>query len=207
MTSTNLSFSADLLICTPTGVAVAPAKAFKVCGRCHVEQPITKFNRERKKADGFSAWCKGCKSKDQTKRRVEKLADDVDWQLRRKTFARLTRLVAAGEIVKPCACPWCGKEPAPREIQAFFADAADARTVLWRCRSCALAQAGKAQLSVCRWCQEPFAVQRTSLRRGGGRYCTVRCRNAWMKQTGEHVKSVPVAERTSAEQIFHDDRF
>lgn len=197
----------ELLICTPDGVAYAPAKAKKTCNKCGVTHAITKFNREKRKADGFSAWCKACKSKDQTKRRVEKLQHDPDWQLRRKTFAKLARLITAGDVVKPTCCPWCGGSPRAREIQAFFADPADARTVLWRCRSCALAQAGKAQLGVCRWCQEPFAVQRTSLRRGGGRYCSVRCRNAWMKTTAEHVKSVPVGERKSAEQVFVDDRF
>jgi len=196
-----------LLICTPDGIAIAPAKATKACHKCGVTHPITRFNREKKKADGFSAWCKACKSKDQTRRRVDKLQHDPDWQLRRKTFARLARLVAAGEIVKPTACPFCGLAPKAREIQAFFADAADPHTVLWRCRGCALAQSGKAQLGVCRWCQEPFAVQRTSVRRGGGRYCTVRCRNAWMKSTAEHVRRVPVDERATAESVFVTDRF
>lgn len=196
-----------LLICTPDGVAFAPAKTHKLCTKCGVNHPITKYNREKKKADGFSAWCKACKSKDQTKRRVEKLQHDPDWQLRRKTFAKLARLIAAGEVTKPACCPWCGKAPKAREIQAFFADAADARSVIWRCRACALAQSGKAQLTVCRWCQEPFAVQRTSLRRGGGRYCTVRCRNAWMKATAEHVKDVPVDARATAESVFLSDRF
>jgi len=197
----------DLLICTPAGVAVAPAPLTKICGRCHVEQSIARFNREKRKRDGFSAWCKGCKSKDQIRRRQEQLADDEDWVLRRKTYARLMRLVARGEIEKPVCCPFCGAQPAPREIQATFADPADPKSVLWRCRSCALAQAGKAQLAFCRWCQDPFVAQRTSVRRGGGRYCSVRCRNAWMKQTAEHVSGVPLAERTSAEAVFLDDRF
>ncbi len=196
-----------LLICTPNGVAVAPAPLTKVCGKCHVEQSIVRFNREAKKRDGFSAWCKACKSHDQTKRRVEKLADDEDWRLRRKTYARLMRLVLAGEIEKPCQCPLCGAAPAAREIQAQFADAADPHSVLWRCRSCALALAGKAQLAICRWCQEPFVAQRTSIRRGGGRYCSVRCRNAWMKGTAEHMRKVPASERTTAESIYLDDRF
>jgi hypothetical protein len=199
--------SPDLLICTPTGVAVAPAPLTKVCGRCHVEQSIARFNREARKRDGFSAWCKGCKSKDQIRRRQERLADDEDWLLRRKTYARLVRLVERGELEKPAACPCCGATPAPREIQAHFADPADPRTVVWRCRSCALALAGKATLAFCRWCQDPFVAQRTSVRRGGGRYCSVRCRNAWMKQTAEHVAGVPVAERRTAESVFVDDRF
>ena len=50
-------------------------------------------------------------------------------------------------------------------------------------------------------------MQRTSVRRGGGRYCTVRCRNAWMKSTAEHVRAVPVDERATAESVFLSDRF
>lgn len=199
--------SPDLLICTPTGVAIAPAPLTKICGRCHVEQSIARFNREVRKRDGFSAWCKGCKSKDQIRRREERLKDDEDWLLRRKTYAKLMRLIARGEVEKPACCPFCGAQPAAREIQATFADPADPTTVLWRCRSCALAQAGKAQIACCRWCQDPFVAQRTSVRRGGGRYCSVRCRNAWMKQTAEHVRSVPLAERRTAESVFVDDRF
>ena len=199
--------TATMLICTPNGIAVAPAPLRKVCGKCRVEQSIACFNREKRKRDGFSAWCKRCKSADQTRRRVERLVDDEDWQLRRRTFARLTRLVKAGEIEKPSTCPFCGATPAPREIQAFFADPADPHSVLWRCRSCALATSGKAQVAVCRWCQEPFATQRTTIRRGGGRYCSVRCRNAWMKTTAEHVRQVPASERTTAEAVYVDDRF
>lgn len=196
-----------LLICTPTGIAVAPAPLRKTCGKCHVEQSIACFNREKRKRDGFSAWCKRCKSKDQTKRRVERLADDEDWVQRRKTYARLTRLIEAGEVTKPTACPTCGTSPAPREIQAVFVDATDPRSVQWRCRACALAAAGKVSVAVCRWCLEPFRAQRTTVRRGGGRYCSVRCRNAWMRSTAEHVHGVPAAERTTAEAVFIDDRF
>jgi len=196
-----------LLICTPNGVAVAPAPLTKVCGKCHVEHSIARFNREKRKRDGFSAWCKACKSKDQTRRRVETLSHDEDWVLRRKTYARLSRLIAAGDVVKPTCCPLCGTTPAPREIQAVFVDAADPRSVLWRCRGCALAEAGKAQIAVCRWCMDPFRTQRTTVRRGGGRYCSVRCRNAWMRSTAEHVHGVPAAQRTTAEAVFHEDRF
>jgi len=207
MTISIKSTSADLLICTPTGVAVAPAPLTKVCGKCHQDLSIARFNREAKKRDGFSAWCKACKSHDQVKRRVEKLAGDEDWRLRRKTYAKLARLVERGEVGKPTCCPLCGVQPAAREIQAHFADPADPRSVLWRCRGCANAIAGKATLAVCRWCQDPFVAQRTSVRRGGGRYCSVRCRNAWMKTTAEHVRGVKASSRTTAEAIFVDDRF
>jgi hypothetical protein len=196
-----------LLICTPTGIAVAPAPLTKFCTKCCREQSIARFNREKRKRDGFSAWCKACKSRDQTRRRVERLSHDEDWVLRRKTYARLSRLIANGEVQKPTCCPLCGTEPRAREIQATFADPGDPRSVLWRCRSCSLAEAGKAQLAVCRWCLEPFRTQRTTVRRGGGRYCSVRCRNAWMKTTAEHVHAVPAAERTTAEAVFLDDRF
>ncbi len=196
-----------LLICTPTGVAVAPAPLTKLCGKCNVVHSIARFNREKRKRDGFSAWCKGCKSKDQTRRRVETLAHDDDWVLRRKTYARLSRLIAAGDVVKPTCCPLCGTTPVAREIQAVFVDAAEPRSVLWRCRGCALAEAGKAQIAVCRWCNDPFRTQRTTVRRGGARYCSVRCRNAWMRSTAEHVHGVPAAKRKSAETVFHDDRF
>jgi hypothetical protein len=206
-TTAKTTAGADLLICTAAGIAVAPAPLTKVCGKCHLDLSIARFNRERRKRDGFSAWCKACKSKDQTRRRVEQLQDDDDWVLRRKTSARLARAIARGEVEKPRCCPWCGQSPAPREIQAWFADPADPLTVIWRCRSCALAQAGKAQLAICRWCQEPFATQRTTVRRGGGRYCSVRCRNDWMKTTAEHVRQVSPANRSTAESVFVDDRF
>lgn len=196
-----------LLICTPTGIAVAPAPLKKTCGKCHVEHSIARFNREKRKRDGFSAWCKSCKSKDQTRRRIEQLASDEDWILRRKTFARLSRLIAAGVVVKPTCCPSCGASPVAREIQAVFVDASDPHSVQWRCRSCVLAAAGKAQVAVCRWCLEPFRAQRTTIRRGGGRYCSVRCRNTWMRSTAEHVHGVPASARSSAETVFHDDRF
>jgi hypothetical protein len=197
----------DLLICTPQGVALSPAPLTKVCGKCHKDLSIARFNREKRKRDGFSAWCKACKSNDQTKRREEKLKGDADWVLRRQTYARLMRLVKSGEVDKPTCCPFCGNTPVAREIQAYFADPSDPRSVLWRCRSCALAQAGKASICICRWCQEPFAAQRTTVRRGGARYCSVRCRNAWMKQTAEHITQTPPAKRTTAESIYLDDRF
>lgn len=198
---------ATMLICTPQGIAIAPAPLRKVCGKCHKEQSIACFNREKRKRDGFSAWCKRCKSHDQTRRRETRLKDDEDWQLRRKTYARLTRLIEAGEVHKPTACPLCGSCPKPREIQASFADPADPRTVLWRCRACALAAAGKTSVAICRWCEEPFVAQRTMIRRGGARYCSVRCRNAWMRKTAEHVHRVAPGERTTAETVFMQDRF
>jgi hypothetical protein len=196
-----------LLVATPAGVAEVAQKTHKVCGRCHEDKPVSDFNREAKKLDGLASWCKRCKCQDQVKRREEQLKHDADWRQRRQTFAKLARLIARGEVQKPTTCPWCGQAPAPREIQAVFANACDPRSVLWRCRSCALAQEGKVLLAVCRWCKEPFSVQRTTLRRGGGRYCTVRCRNTWMKTTAEHVRQVVASKRTSAEQVYLDDRF
>ena len=197
----------ELLICTPNGVAQAPALTHKTCSRCGEARPITAYNRETKKQGGFAAWCKPCKSADQDRRRRELLMGDPDWRLRRKTFARLARLMAAGVLDKPERCPFCGAAVPGRELQADFADPTDPHSVTWRCRRCALAVAGKAQLAFCRWCRDPFVAQTTSVRRGGGRYCSVRCRNAWMRTTAEHVRQVPPGERTSAEQIYVDDRF
>lgn len=196
-----------LMICTPDGVAVAPVAQAKRCGHCLNEKPITEYNREARKRDGLSAWCKACKSADQTRRRKEILALDEDWKLRRKIFAQLARLVARGEIVKPAECPKCTKVVAGREMQAKFVDPTNARTVEWRCRACALNELGKNVLRVCAWCEEPFRAQTHALRRGAGKYCSVKCRNAWMRKTAEHVRDVDVNERTNAVTVYLDDRF
>jgi predicted RNA-binding Zn-ribbon protein involved in translation (DUF1610 family) len=197
--------NAPLMICTPEGVAIAPVPAAKRCGRCGEEKPLEAFNREQKKKDGLSAWCKACKSVDQTRRRNEILSLDEDWKLRRKVFARLARLVARGEIVKPSACPQCDKVVAGRELQAKFSDPGDAKSVIWRCRACALLELGKSVTRTCAWCEEPFRAQTHALRRGAGKYCSVRCRNAWMRKTAEHVHDV--AKRSKAIDVYVDDRF
>jgi hypothetical protein len=196
-----------LLICTPQGVAVAPVATAKRCARCGEEKSVTAFNKEKKKKDGLSAWCKACKSKDQSRRRSDVLVFDPSWVERRKTYAKLARLVLKGAVVKPKDCPQCGRRVAAREMQARFKDGRDPLTVVWRCRACALAELGKSEVAACRWCDEPFVVQTHQLRRGGGRYCSVRCRNAWMKSTAEHIKRTHVRVRARAEQVFMDDRF
>lgn len=199
--------NATLLLCTPDGVAFAPALASKRCARCALEKVREQFNREQRKRDGLSAWCKACKSIDQSRRRREILSGDEDWRQRRKTFAALARLVDKGALEKPRACPQCAKVVAAREMQARFAVANDPQSVVWRCRSCALTELGKSMVRACAWCEEPFRAQTHQLRRGAGRYCTVRCRNAWMKQTAEHVRLERSARRTKAEQVYVADRF
>jgi hypothetical protein len=197
--------NAPLMICTPDGVAIAPLAEAKRCGRCGVDKPLTDYNREARKRDGLSAWCKACKSADQTRRRKEILSLDEDWKLRRKVFAQLSRAVARGEIVKPTECPKCAKVVPGRELQAKFVEPTNFKTVEWRCRACALAELGKSVLRTCAWCEEPFRAQTHALRRGAGKYCSVRCRNAWMKKTAEHVRDVE--ERTKAVDVYLDDRF
>jgi hypothetical protein len=194
-----------LLICTPEGIAVASAVSEKRCARCRVEKPRELFNREQRKRDGLSAWCKACKSIDQSRRRRELLVHDEDWRIRRRTFAMLARLLQKGALAKPEACPACNKVVPAREMQARFGVAADPFTVLWRCRACALFEQGKSVKRVCAWCDEPFQAQTHQLRRGAGRYCSVRCRNAWMRGTAEHVKDT--LQRTKAVSVYVDDRF
>jgi hypothetical protein len=198
---------APLLICTPQGVALAPVATVKRCARCGEEKSVAAFNKEKKKKDGMSAWCKACKSKDQSRRRRDVLVFDPSWVERRKTYAKLARLVDKGAIAKPTQCPQCGRAVAVREMQARFKDGREPTSVEWRCRPCALAEIGKSEVSACRWCDEPFVVQTHQLRRGGGRYCSVRCRNAWMKSTAEHTKKTAVRMRAKAEQVYMDDRF
>lgn len=201
--------NADLLICTPDGVAFAPAVAFKRCARCAVEKAREHFNLEQRKRDGLSAWCKACKSVDQSRRRKEILNGDEDWRQRRKTFAALARLIEKGAMEKPKACPTCTKIVAPREMQARFDVATDAFSVVWRCRACALTELGKSMLRVCAWCEEPFRAQTHQLRRGAAKYCGVKCRNAWMRKTAEHVRLERGSgeKRTKAEQVYLADRF
>ncbi len=194
-----------LMICTDNGVAVAPVAAVKRCARCGIEKTRESYNHEKRKRDGLSAWCKACKSADQSRRRKEILAGDEDWRQRRRVFAQLARLVDKGALEKPGACPTCGKVVPTREMQAKFAVATDPFSVIWRCRACALEELGKSMLRVCAWCDEPFRAQTHQLRRGAGKYCSVRCRNAWMKKTAEHVRAV--GERTKAERVYVDDRF
>jgi hypothetical protein len=199
--------TAELLICTPDGVAVAPAVVHKRCARCAEVKGREHFNREKRKRDGLSAWCKACKSIDQSRRRKEILAGDEDWKLRRRTFAQLARLIDKGALEKPAACPTCAKIVPTREMQARFAVATDPFSVVWRCRACALAELGKSLVRACAWCEEPFRAQTHQLRRGAGKYCSVRCRNAWMKKTAEHVKAEAPAVRTRAVDVYVDDRF
>lgn len=195
-----------LLICTPDGVAAAPAVAAKRCARCGEEKARGHYNLEKRKRDGLAAWCKACKSADQSRRRKEILTVDEDWQLRRRTYAQLARLIAKGALEKPKACPGCKNVVAVRELQARFAVATDPFSVSWRCRTCALVEIGKSTLRVCAWCEEPFRAQTHQLRRGAGKYCSVRCRNAWMKKTAEHVRR-DVSARTKAVDVYVDDRF
>ncbi len=196
-----------VLICTPDRVAYAAAPVVKRCARCGEDKPTALYNREAKKRDGFCAWCKPCKSRDQSRRRIDLLQHDHAWRERRRTFAKLTRLVKSGSVVKPMHCPTCAKRVVAREMQAQFADGADARSVKWRCRACALAQAGASLATVCQWCNEPFRVQTHQVRRGAGRYCCLRCRNAWMHATAEHVRGVRGDARTDAHRVFINDRF
>jgi hypothetical protein len=204
--------NATLMICTPEGVAVAPALAFKRCARCGLEKARENYNLEKRKRDGLSAWCKACKSVDQSRRRKEILNGDEDWRQRRKTFAALARLIEKGAMEKPKACPSCEKVVSSREMQAKFTVATDPFSVVWRCRTCALTELGKSTPRVCAWCDEPFRAQTHQLRRGAAKYCSVRCRNAWMKSTAEHVRlkrdgETVDAARTKAVQVFVDDRF
>lgn len=180
----------------------------KTCSRCKLQKPPESFNRERRKADGLSAWCKACKTAANFERRVSKLAHDEDWKLWRRTSARLTALVKQGVVVKPKTCPVCGAtHDDTREMQASFSDPADPMTVSWACRTCRLKQAGRTVIVNCAWCLEPFRAQRASIRRKSGRYCGMQCRNAWMRSTGEHVHSVPLSNRSTAEVVYLDDRF
>lgn len=103
-----------LLICTPNGIAVAPAVVDKRCARCGEVKSVLHYNREARKKDGMSAWCKACKSRDQSRRRAEILTHDPAWVERRKTYAKLARLVEKGAVQKPAACPRCGKTVAAR---------------------------------------------------------------------------------------------
>ena len=196
-----------LLICTENGVAVAPVAAMKRCARCAVDKTRENFNREKRKRDGLSAWCKACKCVDQSRRRKEILSVDEDWKQRRRVFAQLARLVDKGALAKPHACPTCHKIVAAREMQAKFITANDPFTVVWRCRACALEELGKSVRRVCAWCDEPFRAQTHQLRRGAGKYCSVLCRNAWMKKTGEHIRMKDRADRTKAVDVYVDDRF
>jgi hypothetical protein len=201
-----LADATPLLICTPDGVAQAPGRVDKRCSRCLELRPLNAFTREARKRDGLSAWCKPCKSDAQVERKNAVLLSDPDWVLRRKTFARLSRLIEKGAMEKPRACPVCQLKVPSRELYAHFPVADDPFSVVYRCRACSLQESGKSQRVACRWCKEPFVVQTTAVRRGGGRYCSVRCRNAWMRGTAEHVHGVAASERTPAEQVYLDDR-
>lgn len=195
-----------LLICTPDGVAVAPAVATKRCARCGEAKAREHYNHEKRKRDGLSAWCKACKSADQARRRKEILASDEDWKIRRRTYGQLARLIEKGALEKPAACPTCHNVVATRELQARFDVATDPLSVTWRCRACALEESGRSLLRVCAWCDEPFRAQTHQLRRGAGKYCSVRCRNAWMKKTAEHVRKDGPG-RSKAVNVYVDDRF
>ena len=201
--------STALMICTENGVAIAPVAVVKRCARCQLEKTRENFNREKRKRDGLSAWCKACKSADQSRRRKDILALDEDWKQRRRVFAQLARLIEKGAMEKPASCPTCNKMVPKREMQAKFAVQNDPFSVVWRCRACALQELGKSTPRVCAWCQEPFNAQTHQVRRGAGKYCSVRCRNAWMRKTAEHVrlKDAPAEQRTNAERVFLDDRF
>jgi hypothetical protein len=201
----NRNDNTALLICTENGVAVAPVAQLKRCARCGGEKTRDQFNLEKRKRDGLSAWCKGCKSIDQSRRRKEILSLDEDWKQRRRIFAQLARLVEKGALEKPATCPTCARPTSKREMQAKFAVAHDPFSVIWRCRACALEELGKSTLRSCAWCEEPFRAQTHQLRRGAGKYCSVRCRNAWMKKTAEHVHGAE--NRTKAVNVFVDDRF
>jgi ribosomal protein S27AE len=197
--------TAALLVCTPTGIAVAPVATQKRCARCGEDKALSAFNKEKRKKDGLSAWCKACKAADQNRRRVEILNADEDWKARRRTYAQLARLIEKGALEKPRECPQCGKAVPLREMQARFEIASDPFSVVWRCRGCALGELGKSVIRACAWCREPFRAQTHQLRRGAGKYCSVKCRNAWMRKTAEHVRDVE--KRTDAAAVFLEDRF
>ena len=179
----------------------------KRCARCRVDKPRDEFGRERAKPDGRSAYCKRCRADVQGVRLRERLRGDPDFVARKRAIARLGRAVARGDVARPSTCPTCGCARASRDLVARFVDLGDPTTVTWTCRWCALRDAGRAVARTCLWCKEPMTVQRTHLRRGGGRYCSIKCRSAWMKATAEHVQRVPPAERRCAEDVYVDDRF
>jgi hypothetical protein len=207
LTAETVTDSIPLMVCTSNGVAIAPVQSTKRCGRCGDVKSIAAFNREARKKDGRSAWCKACKSRDQQKRRVEVLLHDPAWVERRKTYAKLARLIEKGAMEKPRRCPQCHNDVAVREMHASFKDGLDPFSVVWRCRTCTLAGLGKSMVKVCAWCDEPFRAQTHQLRRGAARYCSVRCRNAWMKATAEHVHQVKARARRNAQAVYLDDRF
>lgn len=179
----------------------------KVCGKCRKELPLDMFTVEKRKSDGRGVWCRRCKAAHQLER-VRLLRSDPAWVAERAARTKLNRLISAGTVVRPTSCPVCGVTPSsPREMNAAFSNERDPTSARWRCRSCALTEAGKSLTVSCRWCSEPFVTQVNLVRSGGARYCSTACRSAWMKKTGEHVKKVPLSQRSRADTIFLEDRF
>jgi len=180
----------------------------KKCSGCQTERDESEFTREARKKDGLSAWCRVCKRNHARKVQTVVRQDD-DNKARRATMARVTRLVESGVIQKPTACPSCNKTPV--RMHAHLDDTSDPRSVRWRCVDCFLLEVGKRIPRICLWCSEPFSAQRSQVRspkkKGGGRYCSAKCRSEWMAKTAEHITETPPQQRSNAETVYVDDRF
>jgi hypothetical protein len=116
----------------------------KWCPQCSRHRETAEFGASIDRYDGLNGWCRGCRAKAEKGRRDADLEasratsraryaeNPVKW----KAKVAVERAVSAGRLVKPDACPVCGRK---RRVEAHHHRGYARENwleIVWRCRPC-----------------------------------------------------------------------